>query len=108
MGYSSKRSPRAGISLALLAGGLSISGIYPASGHSWYSAECCSERDCKPLTRESTVTPVRGGYSIVAEPGGAPVFFPQEKVRPSQDGDYHACIGPTSGVAFCLYVPAGA
>ncbi len=42
------------------------------------------------------------------KPGAATVFFPQDKVRPSQDGLYHACISLSAGTPICLYVPYGA
>lgn len=76
--------------------------------HSWYDPACCSDKDCDPLTRESTVTHVNGGYQVTVKPGDDPVFFSQEKVRPSQDGLYHACIGISTRMPFCLYIPMGA
>lgn len=77
--------------------------------HSWYEPACCSGQDCAPLTRESTVVPGNaGGYQVTVKPGAGTVFFPQEKVRPSQDGLYHACISLSAGTPICLYVPYGA
>jgi hypothetical protein len=76
--------------------------------HSWYEPECCSGQDCDPLTRESSVISVRGGYQVTVRPGAPTVFFSQDKVRPSRDGLYHACISLSAGTPICLYVPYGA
>lgn len=75
--------------------------------HDWYAPECCSGQDCAPLPEGASVDSVRGGDAVRLTPGSAPVFFPHAKVRPSQDGDYHACVSST-GTPFCLYVPVGA
>lgn len=76
--------------------------------HSWYEPMCCSGQDCAPLTRESRVVPARGGYHVFVRPGDPAVFFPQDKVRPSQDGLYHVCISLHSQAPLCLYAPFGA
>jgi hypothetical protein len=80
----------------------------PLMAHSWYAPACCSGQDCAPLPKGSSVEPVRGGYAVRLEPDGDPIFFPHEKVRPSQDGDWHACINPVTRAVYCLYVPTGA
>lgn len=93
--------------LLALAGAV-IAGSARISAHSWYEPACCSDTDCAPLPAGASVEPVRGGYVVRMTPDGAPVFFGYDKVRPSRDGEIHACIGPQSGTPFCLYMPVGA
>lgn len=92
------------LALALL---LAIMAPRPGYPHGWYDPECCSDSDCKPLPAGAVVQPVPGGYEITPTPGDSPIFFTREKVKPSKDGYFHGCIGPT-GIAYCLYVPASA
>lgn len=95
---------------------------HTAPGH-WYDAECCSQRDCAPIPPE-TVTITPWGYELRLVPGHHPlVTMPTQRdfavdsndVKPSQDGEYHACVPPAYGTAedhgprgqavYCLYVP---
>lgn len=86
------------VGLSLMAGK-----AYP---HSWYDPACCSERDCAPIPQGTKVEYAAGGYNVTL-PGGSPIFFSQDKVKPSQDGLWHICINPVSGTRYCIYVPAG-
>lgn len=94
----------------------------PVYGHSWYSGACCSDKDCAPIPR-ATVTATNEGYRVTLGTAdhpmvaGEPVdeIVPYDKVLPSQDGDFHACIRPPVPPAMsqisriiCLYVPQGA
>jgi hypothetical protein len=70
-----------------------------AFGHSWYDAECCSDRDCAPI--EYAPRPLPGGSFLlntgeVVEPG---------RVKWSRDEHYHLCRSPNTGQIYCLYVP---
>lgn len=78
-----------------------------AHGHEWYSAACCSDRDCGPIPDGTKVTGARNGYSVVL-PDGETTFFSHDKVKPSQDGLIHVCIGISNRTPYCLYMPAGA
>jgi hypothetical protein len=67
--------------------------------HSWYDPECCSDRDCAPMT-----------YVPKPLPGGAYLLDTGEvvdrsKVKWSRDEHYHLCRNPGGGHIFCLYVP---
>lgn len=79
----------------------------PARGHSFYAPECCSGQDCAPLPAEAVVQQVPGGWNVTRSPGEAPIFFTRDKMRPSPDGAWHACVGST-GTGFCLYLPTEA
>lgn len=100
-----KRAALAG--LALLALGAT------ASAHSWYPADCCSDRDCWPMGQDADASEpdpviVPGGYRT--HDG---IFVPQAQTRPSRDGRFHVCRyggDPKGGVismpkGVCLFVP---
>ena len=79
-----------------------IIGTVVANAHSWYDPWCCNNQDCKKLEpHEMRVT--SEGYHIKNE-----FFIPHgdERIRVSQDWDYHFCEYPT-GEARCFYVPPG-
>lgn len=106
-----------------------------AAAHSWYDLDCCSAKDCAPIPA-AAVTVEPEGYRVTLRPGDhfmvtAPLtaFFAHgnPNLRPSQDGDWHACVipgfAPPAGIPEgytpgwvktdpyirCLYVPgAGA
>lgn len=87
--------------------------ISPVRGHEapqgWaYDLECCSDQDCRQLSliEEKSVRQVPGGYQATLDGFAEPIFFYQNKVKPSKDGFYHGCVG-SSGVGYCLYVPMG-
>jgi len=70
-----------------------------ARAHSFYSPECCSNKDCAPIeTRHVKIT--EAGYFVTIAPGDhpmikhAPVSFtiPYAKAKESPDGRYHICI----------------
>jgi len=99
-----------------------LGGCSPAHAHSWYSAECCDDRDCAPISDEY-VSITAEGYEVVIPPGGHPLAtsevrdlfrYGDPRLRPSQDGDYHGCLIVGEGVfgsataggwLRCLYVP---
>ena len=100
------------------------------AAHSWYDADCCSAKDCAPIPAQTVVITV-DGYTVTLNPGDhflatkpLTAFFPHgdDNLRPSADGDWHACVIPKSNPGGwytpgpqseeyikCLYVPgAGA
>ncbi len=94
---------------ALLAG--------PVAAHDWYDGDCCSGHDCAPVS-PSAVVVTRDGYAVTLNPGDHPLVtrtiratvpFASPDARPSQDGNWHACVHPGRAALLCLYVPgAGA
>jgi hypothetical protein len=70
-----------------------------ALAHSFYSPECCSNKDCAPIEAKR-VQITEAGYYVTVAPGDhpmikhAPVAFtiPYAKAKESPDGRYHICI----------------
>lgn len=87
--------------------------VTPAHGHSFYSYECCSDKDCGPIPFES-VKITTDGY-VVLFPNGRQelVGFGDRRLRPTPAEDpeqrYHLCTvaGRMDGMILCLYVPQG-
>lgn len=96
--------------------------VTPLFAHSWYEQSCCSGRDCGPVDVEAVTVNSEGNYVVTIPQGTHPmamdhdvvVVFPHEKVRASQDGDWHACFAPFRGpdglgmeqyIVYCLYAP---
>jgi hypothetical protein len=77
------------------------------SGHSWYDAECCSDKDCFPA---KNVVYYSYDSSYTADVHGRHVRVgPEVKKLPSRDGGYHACLRDRPGMPVkvkCWYVPA--
>lgn len=80
-----------------------------------YDPACCSGRDCAPVA-SSMIRASPSGYLVEIPAGGHPfvsgqplsvlIPYSDPRVRPSGDGEKHACIGPSRHV-FCIYVPPG-
>lgn len=97
------------IRLALLAAALAALLAYcappPATAHSWYPPECCSDKDCFPIAYDE-LEPVPGGYLYTPRN----LFFPASKVRDSKDKYLHVCIGTydfNMGKPLCAFVHRG-
>jgi hypothetical protein len=74
----------------------------PVGSHEWYTglrspsgADCCNERDCRPVAYR--INRVTGREEIQANGAWHPVEY--DKVLPfsSPDGEYHACWGNVAG-----------
>lgn len=89
-------------------------GREPVRAHSFYSYECCSDRDCWPMGTDADAKEPEPQI----EPGGYRLrdgrFVPQAETRPSPDGRFHVCrqsgalTGPMitpAGRPVCLWVP---
>jgi hypothetical protein len=76
--------------------------VRPASAHSWYPGECCSDKDCREL-QDWEVTEQNGGFSVASDKGSALFHTPYAKVRPSQDKKFHKCEGTSS--LLCFFAP---
>ncbi len=91
---------------SLLVGALAF-GASQAAAHSWYDYDCCSDRDCKPISKDD-VKATDNGWRILA----TNEVIPYTSVRRSPDGRFHRCtkaFDPAStvkwDVTICLYVP---
>ena len=77
------------------------------SGHGWYDADCCSDKDCFPA---ENVVYYSYDRSYTADVHGRHVRVgPEVKKLPSRDGGYHACLRDRPGMPVkvkCWYVPA--
>jgi hypothetical protein len=81
----------------------------PAVAHDWYPATCCSGYDCQPVPA-SAVTVEDGQVVLrlapgdhVMAPGGGEWRLPEGSLRPSPDGQAHACITRYSRRLVCLW-----
>lgn len=74
--------------------------VSPAASHSWYSLECCSEKDCRPVDK-SEVLRTPEGWSIPAQRTLIP--FSDSRIKPSLDVNMHIC--QNSARIICLYIP---
>lgn len=85
----------------------------PARAHDWYDPACCNNQDCQPVEPDR-VTATATGWRVQIAPGDhilshtpidVVVPYGDKKIRDSQDGEFHVCIGPYTNTLFCLYVP---
>ena len=73
-----------------------------AHGHSFYSHECCHDRDCGPIAA-SRVIVSGGGYLIDGHH-----WVPEKDAKDSPDGEFHACFPlPAKDKLRCFYRPPG-
>ena len=70
--------------------------------HSWYDPQCCSDKDCEPL---SVAPKLDGDFYVM--PNGA--RFPRSATRPSHDGGWHWCHFESKNTeaktVYCVYEP---
>ncbi len=99
-------------SVALILG--LVTSCHDAKAHAFYSYECCSDKDCKPIPFEYVrITP--DGYQVFV-PGGRTIQlipFGDKRIKDTPAADplqqYHVCTvgGLPTGHILCLYVPQG-
>lgn len=70
-----------------------------ARAHDWYPPDCCSDNDCRMLPASRVKAMRDGGYLI-----DGLIAIQRERVRPSPDGEYHACM-PTAIHVRCFWAP---
>jgi hypothetical protein len=77
----------------------------PASAHSWYDADCCSDQDCEPVSAVAYVAsdPSTMPVMVVTTSLGTKPLTQMTKIRQSKDSRMHACI--YQGRLLCLYMP---
>lgn len=68
-----------------------------------YPPECCSNRDCAPITSMKLLPD--GSREVVNGNGHTATFPPGFHIRYPSDGKTHACIHPTAGTPLCLFLP---
>lgn len=75
-----------------------------AAAHSFYSYECCHDRDCRPLAVDE-VRETPQGWLIVSSGRTIPYDF--HRLKNSPDGRYHLCTtsGDADGMILCFYRP---
>lgn len=66
--------------------------------HSWYPAECCSDRDCRPVPCEQLV---EHGDGSVEYRG---LSFTGTMVRNSLDGQCHVCLDEHNARPYCVFI----
>lgn len=88
----------------LLAGVLMLACL-PAFGHSWYDPYCCNSNDCKAISPDDVVTGPKG-YDVTVNGQSFHVPYGSDRIKQSQDADFHACEYP-AGTLRCFYVPGG-
>lgn len=69
-----------------------------ALSHDFYPIDCCSNRDCEPLSG-SRVRVLAWGYVVDGR-----FTVPSHEARRSPDGRYHGCF-PKSGELRCFWAP---
>ena len=77
----------------------------PALTHSWYDPDCCSDRDCEPVSAVTFVAsnPEAVPVMVVTTSFGTKPVTARTKIRESKDSRMHACI--YQGELICLYMP---
>jgi len=102
--------------LIALAGVVLVLTAIAARAHSWYDLECCSGRDCAPVSAKH-VSATPNGWLVELAQGDHPMMGPDRepltvlipyddgKVRRSRDSDFHACVRPYMAGLYCLYIP---
>lgn len=94
------------VGMLLLAAIALTIGAYPANAHSWYSNQCCHDRDCRPLP-DGAVEATDQGWRLVET--GEVVLYGAPEERQSRDGKFHLCRPLASDKWLppirCLYVP---
>jgi hypothetical protein len=76
-----------------------------ARAHSWYATDCCNIDDCYPVATEAMeeIGPDIWRYKVTGNVFKNEPNF--KRIRPSQDGGFHVCIGKTSKTSLCAYIP---
>lgn len=73
-------------------------------GHDFYSAYCCSGRDCSPaVLGDVQWTPA--GYAVQSTKEIVPLNDSRIQYSPPGEPGYRLCIIPGTGKVRCLYIP---
>lgn len=69
----------------------------------WYDANCCNQRDCKPVDRRDEPEAIMHGTEPAYRWHG--LIFEKSKFKRSQDERFHVCIQPGMNTPLCIYLP---
>lgn len=93
---------------ALLAAIMIAAPPVAVGAHSWYSADCCSGKDCRPVPARDVRENPDGSWTYL--PAG--VVFAPHMVRESEDDGIHICMstygnedGSIGHTPHCIYLP---
>lgn len=76
----------------------------PAWPHDFYSAACCSGRDCTPAAL-GDVTWTPAGYRVLSTDEVIPLADPRIQYSPPGEPGYRLCIPSYNAKVRCLYIP---
>jgi hypothetical protein len=76
--------------------------VSKANAHDWYDNECCSERDCAPVTNSLRLP---NGDLKVTTKQGTGIVSKNTNRKASKDSEEHACMLPNSERVICFYQP---
>ena len=77
----------------------------PATAHSWYSKDCCHDKDCHPVACEE-IEKIIDGWLWRDKATKQRYWFPHDRLHASHDDACHVCVSPqTTPSGICLYVP---
>lgn len=73
----------------------------PAAAHDRYPADCCSDRDCRPISCDALKEIADGRVQDI----DIGTVYERHQVRPSFDGRCHVCTiaGATYGSPVCVF-----
>jgi hypothetical protein len=76
-----------------------------ATAHSWYSEQCCHDKDCHPV-RCQEIEKISDGWLWHDKATKRRHWFPHDRLHASRDDTCHVCVSPlTTPSGICLYVP---
>ena len=103
--HALRSPPRRTFLAVMLAAGLLVALAEAVSAHSWYDPDCCSDRDCEPVSAITYVAsdPNSVPVMVVTTSFGTKPVTSRTKIRESKDSRMHACI--YQGALICLYMP---
>jgi hypothetical protein len=103
--HAIRNGPRGTFSALMLAAGVFVGLAEVVFAHSWYDPDCCSDRDCEPVSAVTYVAsdPNSVPVMVVTTSFGTKPVTSKTKIRESKDSRMHACI--YQGALICLYMP---
>jgi hypothetical protein len=105
MSYARQHTLTAVLIVLSLAAAVLIFSKKNARAHSWYATDCCNIDDCYPVPAEAMeeIGPDIWRYKVTGNIFKNDMYF--KRIRPSQDGGFHVCIGKASKTSLCAYIP---
>jgi len=79
--------------------------VTTTDGHSWYTKECCHDKDCHPVPCEE-IEKIADGWQWRDKATKQRYWFPHDRLHASHDQACHVCVSlQTTPGGICLYVP---